>query len=57
MLGNRRQERQEDRQTFGRGGNAIRYQMRQRMISIGDDFWIEKIVGLQYDDMLGKIHF
>jgi len=20
-------------------------------------FWIEKIIGLQYDDLLGKIHF
>ena len=38
MFGNRREERREDRQTFGRGGNANRYQMRQRMISIGDDF-------------------
>lgn len=41
MLGReRREERREERQTFGRGGNAIRYQMREKMISIGDDYWI-----------------
>jgi uncharacterized protein YxjI len=37
----RRQERKEDRQTFGRRGSATRYQMREKIVSIGDDFWIE----------------
>ena len=37
----RRQERKEDRQMFGRGGSATRYQMREKLVSIGDDFWIE----------------
>jgi uncharacterized protein YxjI len=37
----RREERREERQTFGRGGDAVQYQMRQRLVSIGDDFWIE----------------
>jgi uncharacterized protein YxjI len=37
----RREERQQERATFGRGGNATRYQMRQRMLSIGDDFNID----------------
>lgn len=37
----RRQARQEERQTFGRGGSATRYQMREKIVSIGDDFWIE----------------
>lgn len=37
----RREERQQDRATFGRGGNATRYQMRQRLVSIGDDFNIQ----------------
>jgi len=54
MLGNRRQERQEDRQTFGRGGNANRYQMRQRMVSIGDDFWIENEAGAKVYRVNGK---
>lgn len=34
----RREERQQEHATFGRGGNATRYQMRQRLVSIGDDF-------------------
>ncbi|HEY5868379.1 MAG TPA: LURP-one-related family protein [Candidatus Tectomicrobia bacterium] len=50
----RRQERQEDRQTFGRGGNANRYQMRQRMVSIGDDFWIENEAGAKVYRVDGK---
>jgi uncharacterized protein YxjI len=41
MLRGRREERREDRQEFGRGGTADHYQMRQRLLSIGDDFWIE----------------
>lgn len=42
MLGrDRREQRQEDRREFGRGGTAERYQMRQKLVSFGDDFWIE----------------
>ena len=37
----RREKRQEEREAFGRGGSAHRFQMRQKMISIGDDYWIE----------------
>lgn len=37
----RREERQDERATFGRGGNATRYQMRQRLVSIGQDFNID----------------
>lgn len=37
----RREERREERATFGRGGTAVRYKVRQRMLAIGDDFWIE----------------
>jgi uncharacterized protein YxjI len=37
----RRARRREERETFGRGGSARRYRMRQTMLSIGDDFWIE----------------
>jgi uncharacterized protein YxjI len=40
-LGDRRARRREERETFGRGGTARRYRMRQKMLSIGDDFWIE----------------
>lgn len=37
----RREERQQERETFGRRGTAVRYKVRQRMVAIGDDFWIE----------------
>jgi len=37
----RGEERREERETFGLRGNAARYQMRQKLVSIGDDFWIE----------------
>ncbi len=45
MFRDRRQDRREDRQEdrgLGRpGGGGNRYQMRQKMVAIGDDFWIE----------------
>ena len=50
----RREERQDDRQTFGRGGSAIQYQMRQKMVSIGDDFWIENDRGEKVYKVDGK---
>jgi uncharacterized protein YxjI len=37
----RRDRRREERETFGRGGAARRYQLRQRMLAIRDDFWVE----------------
>jgi uncharacterized protein YxjI len=37
----RREERRDERQTFGARGNATRYQMREKLLSIGDDSWIE----------------
>jgi uncharacterized protein YxjI len=40
-LRDRREKRRDERETFGRGGNAHRYQMRQKLVSIGDDYWIE----------------
>jgi uncharacterized protein YxjI len=50
----RREERHEERQTFGRGGDAVRYQMRQRLVSIGDDFWIENSRGERAFKVDGK---
>jgi uncharacterized protein YxjI len=44
-LRDRREERREGRETFGRRGDAARYQMRQKMLSIGDDYWIENDAG------------
>jgi len=50
----RREERREDRATFGHGGNATRYQMRQNLVSIGDDFWIENDRGERVYKVDGK---
>lgn len=52
----RREERQEDR-GLGRGpggGGNQHYQMRQRMASIGDDFWIENEQGQRVFKVDGK---
>jgi uncharacterized protein YxjI len=40
-LKDRRARRREERETFGPGGSARRYQLRQKLFSIGDDYWIE----------------
>jgi len=37
----RREERREERGPDGPGAGGNHYQMRQRMVSIGDDFYIE----------------
>ncbi|MFC2043444.1 LURP-one-related/scramblase family protein [Chloroflexota bacterium] len=37
----RREARRDDRQLGRAGGGGNRYQMREKMVSIGDDFWIE----------------
>jgi uncharacterized protein YxjI len=50
----RREDRQEERATFGRGGNATHYQMRQKLVSIGDDFWIENDRGERVYKVDGK---
>ena len=44
-LRDRRDKRQEERDTFGRGGTARRFLMKQRLASIGDDYWIEDEAG------------
>jgi uncharacterized protein YxjI len=54
MLRGHREERHDERETFGRGGNATRYQMRQRMVSIGDDFNIENDRGERAFKVDGK---
>jgi uncharacterized protein YxjI len=54
MFGGKRQERQDERQTFGQGGDAHRYLMRQRFVSIGDDFWIENEAGVNVFRVNGK---
>jgi uncharacterized protein YxjI len=51
----RRGQRQEDRQEFGRGGSAERYKMREKMVAIGDDFWIENEQGRRAFKVDGKL--
>ena len=48
-----RQERREDRGPGG-GGDDNRYQMREKMVSIGDDFWIENGRGQKVFKIDGK---
>ena len=47
--------RRQDRRTERRGGTApTRYQMREKMVSIGDDFWIEDGSGRRAFKVDGK---
>lgn len=50
----RREARREERANFGVRGNADRYQMREKMLSIGDDFWIEDESGRRAFKVDGK---
>jgi len=54
IMRGRREERREERQTFGRGGDAVQYQMRQKLVAIGDDFWIENSRGERTFKVDGK---
>ena len=55
MLKRRREERREEKATFGRQGSANRYQMRQKLISFGDDFYIENEAGQKVFKVDGKV--
>ena len=51
----RRKKRQERRQERRGGGSSLnRYQMRQKMVAIGDDFWIENEQGQKVFKVDGK---
>jgi uncharacterized protein YxjI len=50
MLRGRRQQRREER----RGDDRVHYKMRQRLVSIGDDFWIETDSGQRAYKVDGK---
>lgn len=51
----RREERREDRgPDIGGGSGKNRYQMREKMVSIGDDFWIENEQGQKVFKVDGK---
>ena len=51
----RRENRQEERATFGRRGTATRYQMRQKLVAFGDDFWIQNDQGQKVFKVDGKV--
>ena len=54
-MGRRREQRQEERAVFGRGGSATRYRMRQKLVAFGDDFWIENEAGQRTFKVDGKM--
>lgn len=51
---NRRERRQEGRGGPVSGGGKSRYQMREKLVSIGDDFWIENGQGERVFKVDGK---
>ena len=55
MMGRRREERREEREVFGRGGTANRYRMREKLVSFGNDFWIENEQGQRAFKVDGKM--
>jgi uncharacterized protein YxjI len=52
---NRRANRREERATFGRRGTATRYQMRQKIFALGQDFFIENEQGQKVFKVDGKV--
>jgi uncharacterized protein YxjI len=50
----RREERREDRQLGTRRGGGTRYKMREKLVSFGDDFWIENEQGERVFKVDGK---
>ncbi len=50
----RREERRDERQNFGARGDATQYQMREKLLSIGDDSWIEDSSGRRAFKVNGK---
>jgi len=51
----RREQKREDREQFGRRGTANRFKMKERMFAFGDDFWIENEEGERVYKINGKI--
>ena len=51
----RREERKEERATFGRRGTANRYQMREKLVAFGDDYYIQNEAGKKVFKVDGKV--
>ena len=54
-MSRRRERRKEERATFGRKGTANRYQMRQKLVTFGDDFYIKNEAGQNVFKVDGKV--
>jgi uncharacterized protein YxjI len=50
----RRQERREERREERRGESVVRYRMREKLVAIGDDYWIEDEAGQRRYKVDGK---
>jgi uncharacterized protein YxjI len=50
----RREERRDERRSFGPRGDATRYRIREKLLSIGDDSWIEDAAGEHVFRVNGK---
>ena len=53
-MSRRRERRKEEKATFGRKGTANRYQMREKLVSIGDDYYIHNEAGQKVFHVDGK---
>ena len=51
----RRERRKEERETFGRKGSATRYQMREKLVAFGDDYYIKNEAGKNIFKVDGKV--
>ena len=54
-MSRRRDRRKEEKATFGRKGTATRYQMRQKLVAFGDDFYIKNEAGQNVFKVDGKV--
>lgn len=54
MFRERRQERREERREERRGESVVRYRMREKLVAIGDDYWIEDEAGQRRYKVNGK---
>ena len=54
-LRDRRENKRRERSQFGAGGSAATYQLRARLVSFGDDYWIENQDGDRVLRVDGKV--
>ncbi len=54
MFRERRQERREERREERRGDDMVQFKMRQKIVAVGDDFWIEDSSGQRAYKVDGK---